>query len=80
MFDFEGLKALQKENESNFSEEVTPELYLEQAYISYIIYEDVKAYKYLCIASDLFYRKQNYIWHLLTEINRKNVARHLRLD
>lgn len=75
MFYFEGLKALQKENESNFSEEVTPELYLEQAYISYIIYEDVKAYKYLCIASDLFYRKQNYIWHLLTEINRKNVAK-----
>lgn len=74
MFDFGGLKALQEENEFDLSEE-TPELYLEQAYISYILDEDVRAYRYLCVASDLFYRKKNYIWHLLTEINRKNVAK-----
>lgn len=74
MFDFEGLKALQEENEFDLSEE-TPELYLEQAYISYILGDGVKAYRYLHIASDLFFRKKNYIWHFLSEVNQKNIGK-----
>lgn len=72
-FDFEQLRKTRKENEINLSE-ANPELYLEQAYISYIIFEYIEAYKYLRSASQLFYRKKNYVKFFISEMNRKYVG------
>lgn len=73
-FDFEQLRKIRKENEINLLD-ADPELYLEQAYISYIILEYIEAYKYLRTASQVFYRKKNYVKFFISEMNRKYVGR-----
>ena len=73
-FDFEQLRKVRKENDINLSE-MNPELYMEQAYISYTISEYGEAYRYLRIASQLFYKKKKYIWHFIAEVNRKYVGK-----
>lgn len=78
-FDFEQLRKIRKENEINMSE-ADPELYLEQAYISYIILEYIEAYKYLRIASQIFYRKKNHVKFFISEMNRKYVGRIVEYD
>lgn len=74
MFDFEQLRKTRKKNEINLSE-TNPELYMKQAYISYIISEYGQAYRYLRIASQLFYKKKKYVWHFIAEINRKYIGK-----
>lgn len=78
-FDFVELKRLREENEINLSD-ITPELYLEQAYISYILFDYAKAYRYLRICSKLFYNKKQYVWYFISEVNRKNVGRIVAQD
>ena len=73
-FDFDGLRKIRNENELNLSE-ISPELYLEQAYISYVIFEDVRAYQYLRYATKIFYNQKKYVWYFITEVNRKNIGR-----
>lgn len=72
-FDFGQLEDIRRENEINLSD-VKPELYLEQAYISYVIFDYLQAYRYLRISSRLFYKKRNYVWFFISEVNRKNVG------
>lgn len=73
-FDFEQLRKVRKENDINLSE-MNPELYMEQAYISYTISEYGQAYRYLRIASQLFYKKKKYVWHFIAEVNRRYVGK-----
>lgn len=79
VFDFDGLKNLRDINEARLSEN-SPELYLEQAYISYILFEYVKAYRYLRISSQLFYKKKDYVWYFISEFDRWNVGRLAWID
>lgn len=78
-FDFAELRKLREENEVNLSD-ITPELYLEQAYISYILFDYAKAYRYLRICSKLFYAKKQYVWYFISEVNRKNVGKIIEQD
>ncbi len=78
-FDFDLLKCIREENEANLTDR-TPELYLEQAYISYILFEYVKAYRYLRISSRLFYKKKQFIWYFISEVNRKNMGDIIQKD
>ena len=78
-FDFNGLKCLRDENETCLTEH-TPELYLEQAYISYMLFEYVKAYRYLRISSQLFFKKKDYVWYFISEFNRLNVGKITWID
>lgn len=78
-FDFVGLKNLRDENETYLTER-TPGLYLEQAYISYILFEYVKAYRYLRISSQLFFKKKDYVWYFISEFNRLNVGKIAWID
>ena len=78
-FDFEKLKNLREENEINLTDN-TPELYLEQAYISYVLFEYSRAYRYLRISSNLFYKKKKYVWYFISEVNRKNVGKIIKGD
>ena len=78
-FDFKELNAIREENEANLSEQ-SPELYLEQAYISYILFEYVKAYRYLRVCSKIYYKKKQYVWYFISEVNRKNIGRIIERD
>ena len=78
-FDFESLKKIREDNEINLNETV-PELYLEQAYISYVLFDYVKSYRYLRRCSKLFYSKKQYVWYFISEVNRKNVGRIIEQD
>ena len=78
-FDFDRLIEIRNENEGKL-EEYNPKLYLEQAYISYYLLEYEKAYRYLRICSHLFYRKKQYVWYFITEVNRKNIGKIIQRD
>lgn len=78
-FDFENLRKIREENEA-FLTDMTPELYLEQAYISYVLFEYVKAYRYLRICSQLFYKKKQFVWYFISEVNRYNLGRLIHQD
>ena len=73
-FDFSELRKIRERNEANLTD-INPKLYLEQAYISYILFDYIKAYRYLRVSSKLFYRKKQYVWYFISEINRKNLGR-----
>lgn len=78
-FDFDKLKETRTNNEIKLTEQ-NPELYLEQAYISYLLHDYAKAYRYLRICSKLFYQKKQYVWYFISEFNRKNIGRLIEND
>lgn len=78
-FDFEELRNIREENEAYLTD-MTPKLYLEQAYISYILFEYVKSYRYLRICSQLFYKKKQFVWYFISEVNRYNLGRIIQQD
>lgn len=78
-FNFEKLKSIRDENETYLTD-MTPELYLEQAYISYTLFEYTKAYRYLRICSQLFYKKKQFVWYFISEVNRKNLGKIIQGD
>lgn len=72
-FNFTELRNIREKNENNLNEN-TPGLYMEQAYISYILFDYLKAYKYLRASSAIFYRKKQYVMYFISEYDRKNVG------
>lgn len=72
-FNFTELRNIREKNETNLNEN-TPGLYMEQAYISYILFDYLKAYKYLRASSAIFYRKKQYVMYFISEYDRKNVG------
>lgn len=78
-FDFEKLRNIREENEAYLTD-MMPELYLEQAYISYVLFEYAKAYRYLRICSQLFYKKKQFVWYFISEVNRYNLGRIIQQD
>lgn len=79
MFDFHNLDIVRKENEGNLSDMV-PKLYLEQAYIIYILMDNARAYRYLKNCSKLFYSNKEYMWYFISEVNQKNIGRIIERD
>lgn len=78
-FDYDKLRCIKEENEADLSNN-KPGLYLEQAYISYVLFEYDKAYRYLRISSQLFYKKNQIVWYFISEVNRKNLGRIIQSD
>lgn len=72
-FDFVGLRKIQENNELELSD-ACPELYLQQAYISYHLRDYVKSYNYLKKCSKLFYNCKQYTWYFISEFNRYNLC------
>lgn len=72
-FDFEKLRSIRAENNISMNEN-NPKQYLIQAAISYYLGEYVTSYEYLQQASTYLYKKHNYAYYLIAEINRKWVG------
>ncbi len=72
-FDFEELRKIQALNELELSD-IRPDLYLQQAYISYHLSDYIKSYNYLKKCSKLFYDSKQYTWYFISEFNRYNLS------
>jgi len=77
-FDYEKMRQMRDENEINLTEEV-PHLYLQQAYLCYVLEEYNKSYRYLRAASKIFYKKKMYIWYFISEMNRVHIGNMVEL-
>lgn len=71
---YEEIEKIRGKNDISLVES-NPMLYLEQAYLSYQLGEYLTAYKYLLQSSKLFFRKKEYMWYALSEINRESLGR-----
>lgn len=72
-FDFEKLRSIRGQNNISMNEN-NPKQYLIQAAISYYLGEYVTSYEYLQQASTYLYKKHNYAYYLIAEMNRKWVG------
>lgn len=73
-FDFEGLTKIKN---NTFLDDNHPELYLQQAAISYILGEYVNSYNYLKQATRALYRTGNYYYYFISEIDKKHLGNYI---
>lgn len=72
-FDYEGLRKLVSENIKKISSD-TPDLFMEQAYISSFLHEYANSYNYYKSAAKIYYKHKSYVKYFIAEFNRKNVG------
>ncbi len=73
-FDYKKLSEVKTHNAKKLSFD-SPELYMQQAYISVLLNDYFDAYNCLKNASKIYYREKNYTWYFLAEFNRKYIAK-----
>ena len=72
-FDFKKIREISELNEIKLSNE-NPNGYLKQAYIFYALFDYVKAYRYLRLSSQMFYKNKEYFMYFISEFDRHNLS------
>lgn len=78
-FDYGGINDLI----SSYKVELTdnePIKYIELGYMHYLMNDYIEAYRCMTRASKLFFSQYNYIWYIISEINRLNIYSILKSD
>ena len=77
-YDYDELKKIRDENENVISEN-HPQIFLEQAFLSYYLQEYKEAHQYLKMGSRVSYHSDMYEWYFISLLNRKclvDIVRH----
>ena len=72
-FDYQKLYEIKNSNLGRLGID-SPDLYMQQAYISALLNDYYYAYRSLSTASKIYYKNKNYVWYFFAEFNRKHVG------
>lgn len=78
-FDYNQIKEYIEED-SLANNEKDAEFYLKQAYMYYVLNENVKAYTALCTAATLFFRKHQYYKYYIAQFNKFRIGTFIKYD